>query len=263
MSNSGAWYLGGLASMGAVCCTHPLDTIKVQLQTQQQVKFGFIGITKHIVRTNGVLALYDGISASLLRQATYSTTRFAIYESMKKTLVKPGQKNIEFWKSIVLAGSSGAIGAAIGAPADLVNVRMQNDSKLPKELKRNYKHCFDGLIRIYKEEGFKSIFNGSSMAIIRGAFVTIGQLAFYDKFKQILLKTKYFNDNLVTHFSASLLAGCVATTITMPLDVLKTRLMNASGKSGLFVCLKDVLSLGPSALFKGFVPAFIRLGNSY
>jgi hypothetical protein len=29
--------------MGAVCFTHPLDTIKVQLQTQQQVKFGFAG----------------------------------------------------------------------------------------------------------------------------------------------------------------------------------------------------------------------------
>lgn len=37
------WYLGGLASIGAVMFTHPLDTIKVQLQTQQQVKFGFVG----------------------------------------------------------------------------------------------------------------------------------------------------------------------------------------------------------------------------
>jgi hypothetical protein len=41
--DEGAWYLGGIASMGAVCFTHPLDTIKVQLQTQQQVKFGFFG----------------------------------------------------------------------------------------------------------------------------------------------------------------------------------------------------------------------------
>ena len=45
---------------------------------------------KHIVRlpcfptnssrSEGFLALYNGLSASLVRQLTYSTTRFAIYE---------------------------------------------------------------------------------------------------------------------------------------------------------------------------------------
>ena len=29
------WYFGGIASAGAACCTHPLDLIKVTLQTQQ------------------------------------------------------------------------------------------------------------------------------------------------------------------------------------------------------------------------------------
>ncbi|CAF4658799.1 unnamed protein product, partial [Rotaria magnacalcarata] len=29
------WYFGGLAGILAACCTHPLDTLKVQLQTQQ------------------------------------------------------------------------------------------------------------------------------------------------------------------------------------------------------------------------------------
>lgn len=30
------WYFGGLAAMGATCFTHPLDLLKVQLQTHQQ-----------------------------------------------------------------------------------------------------------------------------------------------------------------------------------------------------------------------------------
>lgn len=29
------WYFGGLASGGAACFTHPLDLVKVTLQTQQ------------------------------------------------------------------------------------------------------------------------------------------------------------------------------------------------------------------------------------
>ena len=220
-------------------------------------------MTSHIVKTNGFMALYNGSSAALLRQATYSTTRFAIYEMTKAAMIKnSNEKSLPFYKSIAVAGFSGAVGGFFGTPADVVNVRMQNDSKLPPELRRNYKHCFEGLLRIIKQEGFKNIFSGTTMAVSRGAFVTIGQLAFYDIFKQLLIKTGYFEDNLVTHFSASLSAGGVATTITMPLDVLKTRLMNAKpGEyNSIFHCLKSVLSVGPSGLFKGFLPAFVRLG---
>ncbi|CAM5999712.1 unnamed protein product, partial [Sphagnum balticum] len=77
------WYLGGMASIGAVMITHPLDTIKVQLQTQQKVKFGFFGMTVNIVKTTGFFSLYNGLSAAILRQATYSTTRFGCYEVFK------------------------------------------------------------------------------------------------------------------------------------------------------------------------------------
>ena len=36
------WYFGGLAGVLAACCTHPLDTIKVQLQTQQRAEYGLV-----------------------------------------------------------------------------------------------------------------------------------------------------------------------------------------------------------------------------
>merc|ERR1719150_2095967 len=43
-------------------------------------------MTVHIVKNEGFFALYNGLSASLLRQLTYSTTRFAIYDVGKKQL---------------------------------------------------------------------------------------------------------------------------------------------------------------------------------
>ncbi len=77
----GRWYFGGLASAGAACCTHPLDLLKVHLQTTAaKEKLGIVSQTVKIVRGDGLLALYNGLSASLVRQLTYSTTRFAIYE---------------------------------------------------------------------------------------------------------------------------------------------------------------------------------------
>jgi solute carrier family 25 (mitochondrial dicarboxylate transporter), member 10 len=112
-----------VASIGAVMFTHPLDTIKVQLQTQQQVKFGFVGTTINIVQTNGFMALYNGISAAILRQATYSTTRFAVYEACKAILEKRQMENnkkveLPFYQKVLLAGLGGGVGGFVGTPAE-------------------------------------------------------------------------------------------------------------------------------------------------
>ena len=92
--------------------------------------------------------------------------------------------------------------------------------------------------------------------------MTIGQLCFYDQVKGLLLGTPYFTDNLVTHFTSSLCAGAIATTMTQPLDVLKTRAMNA--KPGEFSGALDLVRYtgrnGPMAFYKvktQFLPRII------
>lgn len=50
------------------------------MQTQQEGKVSIVKHTLKIIKKQGVLALYSGLSASLLRQGTYSTTRFGVYE---------------------------------------------------------------------------------------------------------------------------------------------------------------------------------------
>lgn len=46
------WYFGGTASAMAACITHPLDLIKVLLQTQQG-ELSILQITTKIVKTDG------------------------------------------------------------------------------------------------------------------------------------------------------------------------------------------------------------------
>lgn len=254
------WYFGGIGSAGAACCTHPLDLLKVHLQTQQEGKLSVSRLAMKIIREQGVFSLYTGISASLCRQLTYSTVRFGIYEVGKQAMTKPGE-NIPFYKTVLLASAAGAAGGFVGTPADMINVRMQNDVKLPLEKRRNYKHAFDGFIRVWREEGFTRLFSGASTATMRAVLMTVGQLSFYDQVKQLLLSSGHFGDNSTTHFLSSLTAGAVATTLTQPLDVLKTRAMNAKpGEfSGTLDLVRYTAKLGPMGFFKGYVPAFVRL----
>lgn len=81
-------------------------------------------------------------------------------------------------------------------------------------------------------------------------------------YKSALLESGYFEDNPGTHFTASLMAGATATALTQPLDVMKTRMMNAApGEfSGPMAVVRTLLPLGPMGFYKGFVPAFVRLG---
>lgn len=73
-----------LKIQGAACVTHPLDLLKVQLQTQQEEKLSASQLTRKLIREKGPSALFNGISASVLRQMTYSTVRFGIYEAGKQ-----------------------------------------------------------------------------------------------------------------------------------------------------------------------------------
>ncbi|XP_042139212.1 mitochondrial dicarboxylate carrier isoform X2 [Peromyscus maniculatus bairdii] len=233
---------------------------QVHLQTQQEVKLRMTGMALQVVRTDGILALYNGLSASLCRQMTYSLTRFAIYETMRDYMTKDHQGPLPFYNKVLLGGISGLTGGFVGTPADLVNVRMQNDMKLPLSQRRNYSHALDGLYRVAREEGLKKLFSGATMASSRGALVTVGQLSCYDQAKQLVLSTGYLSDNIFTHFVSSFIAGGCATFLCQPLDVLKTRLMNSKGEyQGVFHCAMETAKLGPQAFFKGLFPAGIRL----
>lgn len=104
------WYFGGCASAMAACLTHPLDLLKVHLQTAKSSKeFSLPQRTIKIIEVQGFLALYNGLSASLFRQLTYSTTRFGLYEILKQSDDEDPSK-LPFYKKVLYAGISGAAG---------------------------------------------------------------------------------------------------------------------------------------------------------
>jgi len=256
------FWFGGSASCFAACVTHPLDLVKVRLQTagKDAPSKKMLGMFIHVLKDNGPLGLYKGLSASLLRQITYSTTRFGVYEELKEAFTT-GSQAPSFPTLIAMASTSGFLGGIAGNPADVLNVRMQHDAALAPEKRRNYKHAFDGLFRMVREEGWHSLFRGVWPNSMRAVLMTASQLASYDGFKRVLLEKTSLEDNLTTHFSASLLAGFVATTICSPVDVIKTRVMSAHDSKGLLHLLTEIYRHeGVSWMFRGWVPSFVRLG---
>ncbi|KAI2471760.1 mitochondrial dicarboxylate carrier [Annulohypoxylon bovei var. microspora] len=255
------FWFGGSASSFAACVTHPLDLVKVRLQLRSgDAPKNMSGTFMHIVRTQGLRGLYNGLTASLLRQMTYSTVRFGVYEELKQRSTPEGTKP-SLPLLIGLSTFSGFLGGISGNAADVTNVRMQQDPALPPAQRRGYKNGLDGMFRMLRQEGVKSWFRGVLPNSTRAALMNAGQLASYDTFKTFLITYTSLGDTTTTHFASSLLAGFVATTICSPVDVIKSRVMSTSHEQGIAHLLREIYAKeGITWMFRGWVPAFLRLG---
>ncbi|KAF9601560.1 hypothetical protein IFM89_020416 [Coptis chinensis] len=275
---------GGIASIVAGCSTHPLDLIKVRMQLQGETpalrpayagsvpgsipRVGPISVGVRIFQTEGIPALFSGVSATVLRQTLYSTTRMGIYDILKTKWTEPESGHMPLVRKIAAGLIAGGIGAAVGNPADVAMVRMQADGRLPVSERRNYSSVIDAIKRMSKQEGVTSLWRGSSLTVNRAMIVTASQLASYDQIKETILANDVMKDGLGTHVTASFAAGFVASVASNPIDVIKTRVMNMrveAGKpppySGALDCaMKTVKSEGLMALYKGFIPTISRQG---
>ncbi|KAN0126002.1 Mitochondrial carrier domain containing protein [Russula decolorans] len=252
------FWLGGVAATIAASITHPLDLTKVRLQASGDKRM--IQSMKKTVRTAGARGLFDGITGTWMRQMSYSLCRFWAYDESKK-IVGAGA-NAPAWKLALAGCMAGGIAGTVGNPAEIVMVRLQGDFAKPPEKRFNYKHCFDALFRMVREEGASSLTRGMGPNVFRAILMNASQLASYDFFKAELLKTRFFKDDIYCHFTASFAAGTVATTVCSPADVLKSRIMNASGpgsSSTLAVIRHSMQTEGPAFMFKGWLPAWSRL----
>jgi len=258
--------------MAATCVVQPMDLIKNRMQLSgeggkaKEHKNTFHAI-RSIMAKEGISGMYSGLSAGLLRQATYTTTRLGIYSYLFEKASSSDGKPPGFFMKAALGMAAGVIGSFVGTPAEVALIRMTADGRLPASERRNYKHVGDALLRMAKEEGVVTLWRGAVPTMGRAMVVNAAQLASYSQAKQALLSTGYFGDNIILHFWASMISGLVTTAASMPVDIAKTRLQNMKTidgkpeyKGAVDVLGRVVRNEGFFALWKGFTPYYARLG---
>jgi len=263
------FWLGGVAASMAASCTHPLDLTKVRMQTlglsSGRKGASTVSVLRASIVQSGFRSLYTGLSASLMRQMSYSLVRIGAYEKLKAKISQHGKPRTAH---LLLAASfAGGLGGMAGNPADIILVRMTSDSVRPPEKRYNYRNAVVGLSRLVKEEGFKGLTRGLGVNMSRAVLMNASQVGSYDFFKSTLLHRRLpivdyqIRDNLLLHVMASCLSGTVATTVCSPADVIRSRLMASSADTTFIKVLgQSFRDEGPRFLFKGWTPAFIRLG---
>jgi len=248
---------------------HPFDLLKVRAQLAGEVaadgKVSIVQIARKIVKTDGPLGLYSGLSAAAARQLIYVNLSLGIYGTLRDTMFV-GQDPSGVVK-LGMGCFSGGVAAFCSNPIEVTLVRMQADGRLPLAQRRNYSNIFNGLCRIGSEDGAKAYMAGVVPAILRAMIVNMLQVGGYDVAKSNIQNSTGIC-GVALYVSSALTAGFVCSAAVLPLDLAKTRMQNqralADGtmlyKSLPQTISKIAASEGTRSLFNGFGPYFARSG---
>jgi solute carrier family 25 (mitochondrial uncoupling protein), member 8/9 len=344
---SGVWrqvalpvLVSGASVSCATACTNPLDVLKVRLQVLDPTRSGtppprgMGDALGRLLRNEGPLALWKGLTPSLARAMCYGGLRLGLYQpilgavesarggatksSAPSRVGRPGgaweatarskrkedafepdreqtddENRFRFANdgsvaSKVSAGAaSGAFAAFLLNPTELVKTRLMARDDHTKNKSVTAWSCASTIVR---ERGVSGLWRGAAMSTTRSAALTASQCAAYDSAKSFVRKRRRGEeDDLLTHLCASMLTGLVTTTVTNPVDMIKTQLYmsaatngesaatrnesagaaarrkrevkNSAQPAGAVAAARDVLKReGPRGFMRGWSANYLRLG---
>nr|CBE66830.1 CG3476-PA [Drosophila ananassae] len=258
---------GGFGGMCSVIVGHPLDTIKVRLQTMpmplpgQSARYkGVADCAVQTFRKEGIRGFYRGISAPLMGVTPIYAVDFAVYAAGKRLFQSDDNIALTYPQIFVAGALAGVCSALVTVPSDRIKVLLQTQTVSSGPVL--YHGTLDTAIKLYRQGGIKSLFKGTCACILRDSptgfyFVTY-------EFLQDLARKKSQTGKIST--ASTILsggtAGMVFWTLAVPFDVLKSRLQSApegTYKLGIRSVFRNLMANeGPKALFRGIFPILLR-----
>ena len=178
---------GSVAGASQVVFTNPLEIVKIRLQVQGEVSSDPSQVRKGaltIIRRLGLLGLYKGAGACLLRDIPFSAIYFPMYAHLKKDLFgeAPGVK-LTFGQLISAASIAGIPAAFLTTPADVIKTRLQVEARKGQA---TYKGIMDCASQILRKESPSAFFKGSLARVLRSSPQFGATLVTYEYLKALI-----------------------------------------------------------------------------
>jgi len=268
---------GGVAGATEAFIMYPTEYVKTQLQLQTsmlkkaakeggapaQPKFtGILGCAKYTFKEHGFGGFYRGVTTLIVGSIPKAGVRFAAYNYFS-TLLKDDKGKLSPMNGM-FAGLGAGISEAILAvtPMETVKTKFIHDQNKPAAA-RKYKGLVQGVGVILKEEGLRGVYQGLVPTMLKQGGNQACRFFVFNQLKAVTNATTGRKD-LKAHESLLIggLAGIISVYVTMPFDVVKTRMQGLEAKNykGSWDCAVRVLKdEGIFALWKGTVPRLSRV----
>nr|XP_055053995.1 solute carrier family 25 member 45 [Misgurnus anguillicaudatus] len=242
---------------------HPLDTVKVRLQTQSI----YSGIYDCMLKTythEGFHGFFKGMAFPVLSIAASNAVSFGSYSNALDYLTQSHHRTSQPpLTAVFVAGCfSGASQLLVAAPIDLVKVRLQNQTEKRSGVRMKYRgptHCVTVILR---EDGLRGLFRGFWALALRD-IPCFGLYFLPYELTCRMLSEKGKQPGMFAVLMAGGVAGVVTWSCATPMDVMKARLQmsGAGGRvyNGVLHCITvSVREEGIRVFFKGLLLNGVR-----
>jgi len=236
---------GGIAGGIAKTVIAPLDRSKIFFQTNETKNYRFryaLRWLKHGYKTEGLLSLWRGNTATLARIVPYSAINFMSFEQYKK-LLKVEDPGTPGYHRFVAGSMAGSTGQLFTYPLDRARAVM---AVTPSNQNRNLAVVF---CNIYKEEGFLALYRGLTPTLL-GVIPYAGTSFFtYETLKGWAVQRKGGDSSHpmlpspLERLAAGAVAGLLGQTASYPLDIVRRRMQTGRqlGKGSKYVTVVGTL----------------------
>lgn len=250
--------MAGTAAVITVSFIHPIDVVKTRIQVSSEyASLGMGGTVKKVMNDEGVIALWKGVNAAWLREASYTSLRLGLYEPIK-VMVGANDASAPFYKKFLAGSAAGGIGSLAGNPFDVLKTKMMTTAG--KEIPSITKTAGD----LFANQGIGGFYRGIDSNVARAMVLNGTKMACYDTTKGIVVEmTGMSKTALPTQFLSAVAAGFFMTCTVSPFDMVRTRLMNQPAdvkiyKNALDCAMKIATQEGPLTFWRGFMPIWSR-----
>ncbi|GAM19821.1 hypothetical protein SAMD00019534_029960 [Acytostelium subglobosum LB1] len=264
--------IGGTAGGVSKTIVAPIERVKLLLQVQaastqiaadKQYK-GIIDCFTRVSREQGVMSLWRGNLANVVRYFPTQALNFAFKDKYKKFFVRwsPKEAPVKFFVgNLMSGGAAGATSLLFVYPLDFARTRLAAD--IGTGANRQFTGLTNCISTIYKRDGAIGLYRGFGVSV-GGIFVY--RAAFfggYDSAKGLLLadpKKATFWQN----WAIAQVVTTIAGVVSYPFDTVRRRMMMQAGRADILYtstldCWKKILvNEGPRAFFKGALSNAIR-----
>lgn len=262
---------GGVGGVCVVLVGHPLDLIKVRMQTGSSGSSSVFGMISSIFRKEGIPGLYRGVSAPLVAVSPLYAVNFWGYDMGKRGVVwweesikkRPHDGNFTIPQICVAGGLSSLPTTMLMAPTERIKCLLQIQKSEGNKAK--YSGMLDCAKQVLKEGGIRSLYRGTFATLLRDCPGSIAWFGTYEIAKGQFMRWQGKEDptelSPLAVLTAGGLAGMACWSIAIPPDVLKSRFQTApeGTYSGLLDVYRELVKKeGYGALFTGIRPAMIR-----
>ncbi|KAI2809597.1 hypothetical protein RDWZM_003171 [Blomia tropicalis] len=270
ISTTKNFFAGGFGGICLVAAGHPLDTVKVRLQTMSRPNNGQLPLYNgtfdcigKIFSKEGMKGFYKGMATPLVGVTPMYAITFFGY-SLGKKLQTPTVNGEYSHIQIYNAGMLSAIFTTpLNGPGERIKCLLQVQAANPNQ-SIQYRGPIDAVTKLYRTGGLRSVGRGTFATLIRDVPANGVYFMSYEMLK-VKFRPKGQSDdeiNPLGTFMAGGIAGMLFWVVGIPPDVIKSRLQTApDGRypNGIRDVFGEIIKQeGLRGLYKGATAVFLR-----